>query len=498
MQNLKYNMELASNCALHISDSASSIANVSGNTAQLFGGNNSPVLIGAGLSGLTANRAGHQQHPKLAPLAEVENMSSNMANMAAMNNLAGMNMANLYHNAMAAVASNQSQMLPSQMTAAEAANMLLNMNMNDQQQLWASQMNQLAAAGQQAAAQQGGPGWPNMYMHPGSIASGLPLPGLQGMSLSQLQELQQRQQQQQMALANLAQLQAQAQDLSSANINAANLAAAQLLQVAGLGNLGGASGQNYLQHGLNSAAAAQLLQQACMSMPHALAPMPSSASGGGLSSSRHGSGTSLASLGMGGQGRQEPPRSGGRLSRRNTDPAAEQERRAQQDRLYALDMDKIRAGEDRRTTLMIKNIPNKYTQKMLLATVDEHFRGTYDFFYLPIDFKNKCNVGYAFVNMITPLDIIPLTERFNQKKWERFNSEKVCHISYARIQGRAALISHFQNSSLMHEDKRCRPILFSNDGSEVGDQEPFPAQGVRPRSGNNSFRDASTSSDKAR
>jgi hypothetical protein len=48
------------------------------------------------------------------------------------------------------------------------------------------------------------------------------------------------------------------------------------------------------------------------------------------------------------------------------------------------------AGKDGRTTLMIKNIPNKYTQKMLLATIDESFRGTYDFFYLPIDFKNRC------------------------------------------------------------------------------------------------------------
>ena len=83
---------------------------------------------------------------------------------------------------------------------------------------------------------------------------------------------------------------------------------------------------------------------------------------------------------------------------------------------------------------MIKNIPNKYTQKMLLQTIDEQFSRQYDFFYLPIDFKNKCNVGYAFINMVQPKFIVPFMARFNQRKWERFNSEKVCHISYARIQ----------------------------------------------------------------
>ncbi|XP_011020883.1 PREDICTED: protein MEI2-like 4 isoform X1 [Populus euphratica] len=151
---------------------------------------------------------------------------------------------------------------------------------------------------------------------------------------------------------------------------------------------------------------------------------------------------------------------------------------------YELDIDRILQGEDTRTTLMIKNIPNKYTSKMLLAAIDERHKGTYNFVYLPIDFKNKCNVGYAFINMIDPRQIIPFYQAFNGKKWEKFNSEKVASLAYARIQGKAALIAHFQNSSLMNEDKRCRPILFNTDGPNAGDQVPFPmGVNVRTRTG---------------
>ncbi|VVB17646.1 unnamed protein product [Arabis nemorensis] len=153
-------------------------------------------------------------------------------------------------------------------------------------------------------------------------------------------------------------------------------------------------------------------------------------------------------------------------------------------KLYELDVDRISRGDDSRTTLMIKNIPNKYTSKMLLSAIDEHCKGTYDFLYLPIDFKNKCNVGYAFINLIEPEKIVPFYKAFNGKKWEKFNSEKVATLTYARIQGKIALIAHFQNSSLMNEDKRCRPILFHTDGPNAGDQEPFPmGTNIRSRPG---------------
>lgn len=149
---------------------------------------------------------------------------------------------------------------------------------------------------------------------------------------------------------------------------------------------------------------------------------------------------------------------------------------------YELDIDRVLRGEDSRTTLMIKNIPNKYTSKTLLAAIDEQNRGSYDFIYLPIDFKNKCNMGYAFINMVDPLQIIPFHKTFNGKRWEKYHSGKVASLAYARIQGKTALIAHFQDSSLMNEDKSCHPILFCTNGPNAGGQEPFPiGTGIRPR-----------------
>lgn len=56
---------------------------------------------------------------------------------------------------------------------------------------------------------------------------------------------------------------------------------------------------------------------------------------------------------------------------------------------------------DPRTTIMIRNIPNKYTIKELSEEIDQRFGNTYDFLYLPCDIKNQCNVGYGFINFLS-------------------------------------------------------------------------------------------------
>lgn len=115
------------------------------------------------------------------------------------------------------------------------------------------------------------------------------------------------------------------------------------------------------------------------------------------------------------------------------------------------DIDLKRISEQNKTTLMIRNIPNKYSKELMLDTIDELFKGCYDFFYLPIDFKNNCNVGYAFINFKDLEHIKPFFEKFNGKRWACFNSEKICSIKYARIQGKQECEVHFKDSSLMKQ-----------------------------------------------
>lgn len=128
---------------------------------------------------------------------------------------------------------------------------------------------------------------------------------------------------------------------------------------------------------------------------------------------------------------------------------------------------------DARTTLMIRNIPNRCTQEMLRAQLDRHSPGGYDFLYLPIDFRRRCGVGYAFVNTVSPAHIPALHAALHNQRWHCFRSDKVCELAYARIQGLEQLLAHFQHSAILSENKDVRPLILLN-----GRYVPFPDLGV--------------------
>ncbi len=51
--------------------------------------------------------------------------------------------------------------------------------------------------------------------------------------------------------------------------------------------------------------------------------------------------------------------------------------------------------------------------------------GSFDFFYLPIDFRNKCNLGYCFLNFLDAASAARLYRQYHAKRWEEYNSKKV-------------------------------------------------------------------------
>jgi hypothetical protein len=160
-----------------------------------------------------------------------------------------------------------------------------------------------------------------------------------------------------------------------------------------------------------------------------------------------------------------------------------------------VDVDRIRHGLDVRTTIMLRNIPNKIDQAMLKEIVDETSAGKYDFMYLRIDFANNCNVGYAFINFEDPYYIIDFVEARAGYRWNRFNSDKVAEVSYATIQGKDCLVQKFRNSSVMLEHPSFRPkvgyrsfvcgnslkpcadpskIFHTGNGAQSGTEDVFP------------------------
>ncbi|KAH6604093.1 meiosis mei2 [Trichoderma cornu-damae] len=117
-----------------------------------------------------------------------------------------------------------------------------------------------------------------------------------------------------------------------------------------------------------------------------------------------------------------------------------------------VDINRIRDGIDVRTTIMLRNIPNKVDQAMLKRIIDESSWGKYDFMYLRIDFANDCK--------------------------NCFKSDKVAEISYATIQGKDCLVQKFRNSSVMLEAPHYRPKLYYTSNGPTpdvaGQEEPFP------------------------
>jgi hypothetical protein len=118
-----------------------------------------------------------------------------------------------------------------------------------------------------------------------------------------------------------------------------------------------------------------------------------------------------------------------------------------------------------KTTIMIRNIPNRYSQRELLLELEENgFSDTFDFLYIPMDKCTRANLGYAFVNFLEQAWAEKCMGKFQNYRFKRHRdvSNKIAAVSVAHIQGLEANLSHYANSVVnSSRHKQRRPVVLA-------------------------------------
>ncbi len=116
-----------------------------------------------------------------------------------------------------------------------------------------------------------------------------------------------------------------------------------------------------------------------------------------------------------------------------------------------IEPENIKNGNDKRTTIILKNLPDDISKEELKAIIEP--LGNINFIYIPLLIKNKNkyknNLPCAYVNAINYKTIIKIFQKFQEIK---LNADKGVYnkdyskieIFYSGTQGKKALINRFR------------------------------------------------------
>ena len=103
----------------------------------------------------------------------------------------------------------------------------------------------------------------------------------------------------------------------------------------------------------------------------------------------------------------------------------------------------IMLGLDKRTSIIIKNIPENYTSEQFKQIVTK-FCPYLDFFYVPLKIRTRKKLRVAFVNVINYSQIVPIYMGLIYKMKFVYNYPDVeMEICYSKVQGKNQLIQRF-------------------------------------------------------
>jgi len=126
------------------------------------------------------------------------------------------------------------------------------------------------------------------------------------------------------------------------------------------------------------------------------------------------------------------------------------------------------------TTMMMRNIPRRHSRddlQLLLESSGFACGTEFDFFYLPFSLKTMRNLGYAFINFVSP----EVAKQFMKKWHKKFPIEdegsksRPVNVSAALVQGRRANMDLVlcNNKAFKLMDPRLQPVVTGLDGARV-------------------------------
>ena len=104
---------------------------------------------------------------------------------------------------------------------------------------------------------------------------------------------------------------------------------------------------------------------------------------------------------------------------------------------YDIDVDRIQLGKDPRTTVMVRNIPNGCSRKCFLQFLEKNALGDrFTFFYMPCKEHRNVPAGFAFINFVSPMDVLKLFVLLKTLGWKSprathllASSASCCHVT---------------------------------------------------------------------
>jgi hypothetical protein len=120
------------------------------------------------------------------------------------------------------------------------------------------------------------------------------------------------------------------------------------------------------------------------------------------------------------------------------------------------------SGEEKRTFVMLYPIPKSLSVFDMVKIIDKYLKiqpgkRIYNAIYLPLSKKMRKNIGYCFVNLISPKYVVEFYNKFNGFYFRFKNFRKSCSVVF----------SDNQNIDLSNDDPSRKPIIFKDTIKET-------------------------------